>query len=129
MSAFVVNREKITRAVLKTINPEYIESDFETALYRWWKNPRSTGGLRLTDEGHRNFVLADIEYHEFDCGDAYYEGLLKFELMLDRRMICPYYLIYQNKRKYIRVYDSRVTMMIMLYDNFDDYLKNLDSRK
>jgi hypothetical protein len=129
MSAFVVNREKITRAVLKTINPEYTESDFETALYRWWKNPRSTGGLRLTDEGNRNFVLADIENHEFDGGEAYYEGYMKFELMLDRRMICPYHLIYQNKRKYIRVYDSRVTMMIMLYDNFDDYLKNLDNRK
>jgi hypothetical protein len=129
MSAFVVNREKITRAVLKIINPEYTESDFETALYRWWKNPRSTGGLRLTEDGHKYFSLAEIECHEFDAGEAFYEGYMKFELMLDRRMICPYYLIYQNKRKYIRVYDSRVTMMIMLYDDFNDYLDKLDDRK
>ena len=129
MANFVVDRQKITEAVLKLLKPEYTKSDFEVALYKWWKNPRSTGGLRLTEDGHKYFSLAEIEYHEFDAGEAYYEGYMKFELMLDRKMICPYYLIYQNKRKYIRVYDNRVAMMIMLYDDINKYLENLDSRK
>ena len=129
MSEFVVDRRRITEAVLKLLKPEYTKSDIEVALYKWWKNPRSTGGRRLTEEGHKYFVLADIEYQEFDAGEAFYEGYMKFELMLDRRMPCPYYLIYQNKRKYIRVYDNRISTMISLYGDFNDYLKNLEDRK
>jgi len=129
MSTFVTDRQRITRAVLKLLKPEYTSTEFETALYKWWKNPRSTGGLRLTEDGHKFFVKADIEYHEFDGGDAFYEGYMKFELMLDKRMPCPYYLIYQNKRKYIRVYDNRISTMISLYGDFNDYINNLEDRR
>jgi hypothetical protein len=129
MATFVVDRQRITRAVLKVLKPEYIESDFETALYRWWKNPRTTGGLRLTDDGMKFFELADIEYHEFDAGDAFYEGYMKFELMLDKKMPCPYYLIYKNKRKYIRVYDDRISTMMSLYGDVNDCINNMEDRK
>jgi len=129
MSAFVTDRQRITRAVLNVLKEDHTESDFEIALYRWWKNPRSTGGLRLTDEGHKFFTHAEIEHHEFDAGDAFYEGYMKFELMLDRRMPCPYYLIYQNKRKYIRVYDSRISTLIALYDSVQKFLDTMEERK
>jgi hypothetical protein len=129
MANFVVDRQRITGAVLKIIKENHTESDFETALYRWWKNPRTTGGLRLTDDGMKFFELADIEYHEFDAGDAFYEGYMKFELMLDRKMPCPYYLIYKNKRKYIRVYDDRISTMMSLYGDVNDCINNMEDRK
>lgn len=129
MSTFVTDRQRITRAVLLAIRNDYTESHFETALYRWWKNPRSSGGLRLTDDGANSFDQAEIEYHQFDAGDALYEGYMKFELMLDRRMPCPYYLIYQNKRKYIRVYDDRISTLISLHGDVVGFLNTMEERK
>ena len=122
MSDFFLDKELITNRILKIINPSFTDSDQAVALFRWWKNIRKGGGLRLTDEGDSAFILADLQYHEVSIDSTMFFGYAL--LQMEKYLLCPYYLTYKNRT--IRLYDQRIAIMIELHGNFVKYLNSLE---
>ena len=106
----------------------------EKTLFRWWTTGRSGNNLRLTDEGKQAFDLAEIEYYDYPLfterelesmdkvpikGKMFTVGLKKID--------CPFYIGFRTRFRhsgYVRVYDSKIAMMIALYGSFKEYLEN-----
>lgn len=122
------NREQITGAVLKTINSEYTDQDFDQAMMVWWQNFRRTGGYGLTFTGNKAFEFAEIAGVEFVVGDSGYQSQLLSSLELDRKMIVPYHLFVASKKQIIKVYDDRIILLIGLYGSIREYLDSIGPR-
>ena len=122
MSDFLLDKVSITNRILQIINPSCTESDQSVALFRWWKNIRKGGGLRLTDEGNIAFMLADLQYHDVSIDSTMFFG--DALLQMEKYLLCPYHLT--DKNRTIRLYDQRIAVMIELHGNFVKYLKSLE---
>jgi hypothetical protein len=125
------SKYRITEAVLKEIPKShriYHELPFEDVIFKWWFTGRQNG-LRLTDEGVTAFQLADIEFYDIvfkQDGQSYHS----FVLELNKKINCPYYIGVnrkdkENKSFYIRLYDSKIAMMLELYGNLQEYLDSI----
>jgi hypothetical protein len=122
-------KETITKVVLEHCDQTIW--NFEKAIKSWWYNPRKDGGLRLTQVGDLEFRYADLENHTHNfntkkISKSYYQ----FVLELDKKMKCPYYMDIDAKTKtpFIRLYDSRISMMLNLYGDIDSYLNSIKGR-
>ena len=124
----------ITEAVLAEL-PEHLSLDSETdkLMVRLWSSGRQDG-LRLTEYGDFIFRMAEIEYYE--CDFKLREGISEHAYMLEinKKIKCPYYLgvnkIEGKKKKlYMRLYDSKIAMLIELYGNLICYLDSIKVRK
>lgn len=123
-------KHKITEAILAEIPRShriYHELPIEDVIFKWWSTGRQDG-LRLTDEGLTAFQLADIEFydHEFvQDGQSYHSFILE----LNRKIKCPYYIGVNKNNKsksfYIRLYDSKIAMILGLYGNLKEYLNSI----
>lgn len=123
-------KHKITEAVLAEIPKShriYHELPLEEVIFKWWFTGRQDG-LRLTDEGLTAFQLADIEFYDYEFkqdGQSYHSFILE----LNKKIKCPYYIGVNKKDKgktlYIRLYDSKVAMMLGLYGNLREYLHSI----
>jgi hypothetical protein len=118
----------ITEAVLIEIpqNDEAHQHNIDDIIFKWWFTGRQVGGLRLTSEGMLAFGIAGIECYDYNFvqeGASYHNFLLN----LNKKMKCPYYLGVDNltKKLFIRVYDSKIAMMLGLYGSLDDYLASI----
>jgi hypothetical protein len=119
----------ITKAIYDNLpddNP-YKEVPIEKLVFRWWWTRRSTEGLRLNEEGMTVFSLLDLEYFDFDfplSAEAHpYIGVT-----LGKKISCPYFIGFKNrlyKSAYIRIYDSKIAMLITLYGGVKDYLESI----
>ena len=120
-------KEVITEAVLAEIPKShriYHELPLDQIIFKWWFTGRQEG-LRLTDEGVTTLHLADIEFYDYEFkqdGQSYHSFILE----LNKKIKCPYYLGVNKKDKtksfYIRLYDSKIAMMLGLYGNLQEYL-------
>ena len=93
----------------------------------WWATRRTTDCLRLSDEGEQAFFNAEIEFYEFPLTKMDKQTYPQFIRKVSKVLDCPYYIGFKNKQyksAYIKVYDSKVAMMITLYGNFKDYLES-----
>jgi hypothetical protein len=124
----------ITEAVLAEL-PEHLslDSDSDKLMVRLWSSGRQDG-LRLTEYGDFIFRMAEIEYYE--CDFKLREGISEHAYMLEinKKIKCPYYLgvnkIEGKKKKlYMRLYDSKIAMLIELYGNLIGYLDSIKVRK
>lgn len=127
-------KQQITETVLAEIPKShriYHELPLEDVIFKWWQTGRQEG-LRLTDEGVTAFQLAEIAFYDYEFkqdGQTYHS----FVLELNKKIKCPYYIGVnkkdsKNKSFYIRVYDSKVAMMLGLYGNLKDYLASIKVR-
>lgn len=129
-------KKQITTAVLKNL-PERLQDSqtVEEAMNKWWLNIRNEGGLRLSDLGDSMFRTADIEFFDYDItpGEDSTWGAsknwLNFVLELNNKIPCPYYIHKQNGVAKIRIYDSKVAILISLHGNIFSYIKATKSRK
>lgn len=120
-------KEVITEAVLAEIPKShriYHELPLDQIIFKWWFTGRQEG-LRLTDEGVTAFHLAEIAFYDYEFkqdGQSYHSFILE----LNKKIKCPYYLGVNKKDKtksfYIRLYDSKIAMMLGLYGNLQEYL-------
>ena len=124
----------ITEAVLAEL-PKHLslDSDTDKLMVRLWSSGRQDG-LRLTEYGDFIFRMAEIEYYE--CDFKLREGISEHAYMLElnKKIKCPYYLgvnkIEGKKKKlYMRLYDSKIAMLIELYGNLIGYLDSIKVRK
>lgn len=104
----------------------------EKCTFSWWATGRASTSLRLTEEGKNAFDLAEIAYYEYPLinneDDLEKLKLTGFTIKLGKKLNCPFYLGLKNrlyKSAYIRLYDSKIAMMINLYGNFYEYFNNL----
>ena len=136
MSKRRTQKEIITQAVLDNLPPEvteYKNSKLEQIIFRWWVTGRTGQGLRLTDEGKNAFQLAEIEHYDYPM---VLKTLIKkkdklklaeFTINIGKKISCPFYLGQKTDNKkttYIRIYDSKVAMMISLYGDIFEYLES-----
>jgi hypothetical protein len=123
----------ITETVLKEIPDTfhiYHEIPVEDLMFKWWMTGRQEG-LRLTDEGMIAFQLAEISHYDYEFkqeGQSWHS----FVLEVNKKIKCPYYLgvnkTETKKLPYIRLYDSKIAMMIGLYGNLHGYLNSIKVR-
>lgn len=122
-------KEVITKTVIEQL-PDNLWV-YDDAMKKWWMTVRSDRGLRLTDIGDMCFRHAEIEYYEYDLKISKEQSLHATILELSKKIKCPYYLGAKKDSKvqpYIRLYDSRVAVMVSLYGNIMDYLKSIKER-
>jgi hypothetical protein len=122
---FVNDRREIIKAVLATDDSDTIDS----AMKSWWQNIRSSGGLRLTENGDEQFRLANLQCYDYEYAFENYTSSIRLALYLDSKMITPYFLHYKNsKSSYIRIYDGRIAVLVELYGSIYNYIDTLLSR-
>ncbi len=128
-------KQEITQAVVDIIEIDQSqpENSLNKLVFKWWATGRSGSGLRLTEDGMQAFTLAELEYFDFPIfvdnkhTNLKKEDLKKFTLNLGRKLKCPWYIGLKNqtaKSAYIRIYDSKVAMMITLYGSFLEYINS-----
>jgi hypothetical protein len=106
---------------------------YDDAMKKWWMTVRSDRGLRLTDAGDLAFRYAEIEFYDYKYKFEKNQSIHSIILELSKKIKCPYYLgvnKLDNKKSepYIRLYDSRIAVMVSLYGSIPEYLKSLKER-
>lgn len=129
MSNILTLKEKITEAVIKEL-PDHLKINHKDAMVSWWMNIRKEGGLRLTAVGDMAFKAAQIEFYECPFSLEKDDPAQKIILDMNKKLKCPYFLgVNKNKDKektpYIRLYDSKIAMLIGLYGSVKEYLSSI----
>jgi hypothetical protein len=122
-------KETITEIVLQQL-PKGFEQSKDEALRRWWYTGTSSEVLRLSEAGDMNFRIAEIEFYQYDFTPKAEDTYHSYMIDLGKKMRCPYYIgvnkVEGKKSKpYIRLYDSKIAMMLSLYGDLDSYLKSV----
>ena len=116
-----------------TILYKHLKNDLEpnldvSKLYkRYWFTGRSTKNLRLTDEGKNAFDKLDLEFFEFHLNTTT-DRFNYHVINIGKKLKTPFWIGFRNryyKSAYIRIYDSKVAMLINLYGTFDEYLTSI----
>lgn len=120
------NKKKLTEIILTNLpdNSDWHKIDPDKLLFLWWVTGRHSNNLRLTEQGNQAFESADIEYFDFDS-ILEKKDQKKFLLAAGKKLTSPYFFGFKNrfyKTAYIRVFDSKLAMLITLYGSFQEYL-------
>jgi hypothetical protein len=118
-----VNYTKVVLDNLPENNP-FKSKTLDQALSAWWVTGRTSDSLRLSEEGYQVFTYSDIAHYDFDY-ELEKANFPAATLKLGKKIKCPFYIGFHNrfyKSAYIRVYDSKVAMLITLYGTIKDYL-------
>jgi len=122
-------KTKITKAVLAALpdSSTFKNVNIGHLLFRWWFTGRAGGTLRLTEEGKLAFTEANLEYFDFPLAPLKKVSISskEYTLTIGKKISCPFYIGLKTesaKSAYIRIYDSKVAMLIQLYGTFNEYL-------
>jgi len=124
----------ITEAVLAELPANHtVDSNADALMMRIWISGRQDG-LRLSEYGDFIFRMAEIEYYQ--CDFKLREGSSEhaYVMEINKKIKCPFYLGVnkiegKKKQPYIRLYDSKIAMMIELYGDIVSYLDSIKVRK
>ena len=124
----------ITEAVLAELpHNQSVDYTADGLMMRIWMSGRQDG-LRLTEYGDFIFRMAEIEYYQsnFKLREGTSEHAYVMEI--NKKIKCPFYLGVnkiegKKKQPYIRLYDSKIAMMIELYGDIVSYLDSIKVRK
>jgi hypothetical protein len=127
-------KQIITEAVLAELpDNNSVDSTADNLMMRIWMSGRQDG-LRLTEYGDFIFRMAEIEYYqsEFKLREGTSEH--SYVMEINKKIKCPFFLGVnkiegKKKQPYIRLYDSKIAMMIELYGNIVSYLDSVKVRK
>ena len=127
-------KELITGAVVKQMPDGWTDWTTEEAMKKWWQTGSRGDSLRLTEIGDVAFRLGEIEFYEYEFTAKIEGSYHNYILDLSRKIKCPYYLGVtksegKKNRPHIRLYDSKIAIMVSFYGNIDSYLKSLKVRR
>lgn len=133
MSNRKTRKQIITEAVLAELPDQ--GKPIDKIMFEWWMTGSSGDSLRLTAIGDLNFKLAEIEYYQCPLQNkainrsSYYAFISE----LSKKIKCPYFLGVnklegQKAEPYIRLYDSKIAMMMTLYGDIQSYLDSIKVR-
>ncbi len=134
MTECVTSKKHITELVLAELPDKHkLDSSADALMVRIWASGRQEG-LRLTEYGDFIFRMADIEYYQSDF--KLRDGISDHAYLLEinKKIKCPYYLGVnkiegKKKQPYIRLYDSKIAMMIELYGDIITYLDSIKVKR
>lgn len=134
MTERVASKKYITELVLAELPDKHkLDSSADALMVRIWASGRQEG-LRLTEYGDFIFRMADIEYYQSDF--KLRDGISDHAYLLEinKKIKCPYYLGVnkiegKKKQPYIRLYDSKIAMMIELYGDIITYLDSIKVKR
>lgn len=113
----------LTKLVLDQLNNNIWT--LESAMKDWWMTGAHRDGLRLTDVGDLSFREADFEFYEVEIKPVKL-SYFQFITELNAKIKCPYYIYTNSDRKpKIRLYDSRIAMMVSLHGDLASYLDSI----
>jgi len=123
---------KIVEVVLEELPKQLAfstELTAEEVVLKWFMTGNQEG-FRLTNAGNQAFVTANVEFFDVDFNTTPGQGWYGTLMEMSKKITCPYYLGVQKERKgkhdpYIRLYDSKVAMMVGLYGNMKEYLESI----
>ncbi len=120
---------RITEAVRKQLPSD--DTPIETIIKDWWFT-KSGESLRLTAYGDLAFRHAEIEFFDVPI-TVTHEKWNSFILDCGKKLKCPFFIgIKKNKGPdgpYIRLYDSKIAVMMTLYGDIHSYLDSIKVRK
>lgn len=128
-------KQKITEKILQELckyDKQFLNKTADSVMMLWWYTGRQQG-FRLTQIGQEMFSLAQIEYydHEFRQDGKSYN---QFILDLNKKIKCPYFIGVNKIREgkettfYLRIYDSKISMLIKIYGTLQDYLESIKDK-
>lgn len=123
-------KQRITKAVLDQLVPT--TDSLDKIINEWWVT-KSSEGLRLSAIGDMQFRQAEIEFFDLPLEAVTQANWHKFIIDCSKKIKCPYYIgVNKNPPKksqaYIRLYDSKIAMMVQLYGDLPSYLDSVRSR-
>jgi hypothetical protein len=96
----------------------------------WWYTSATSDGMRLTDVGDLSFRQAEFEFYEIVMALDRKMSFYQFITELNNKIKCPYYIFTDHDRvSKIRLYDSRIAMMITLHGGLFGYLRSIKSSR
>lgn len=104
----------ITQKVLEITNPGYDLQLYQKSLKSWWYNIRKkpSGGLRLTELGHKYLTQAGIKYYKLEF-DNPIQMTNQLTIRLDHYIDCPYYITSRE----VYVYTEKTALQLILFSN------------
>lgn len=123
-------KHQITEAVLKQL--PYNNEPLEKIIRTWWFT-MSSEGLRLTPLGDMKFREAQIEF--YICPLSVKQTTWhSFVTECSKKLKCPYFLGVNKKENekaepFIRLYDSKIAMMMTLYGDIQSYLESIKVKR
>lgn len=119
----------ITRAVMDQLPSN--NTPIETIISDWWFT-KSGDSLRLTPQGDIRFREAQIEYFDLPV-KVKKINWYKFLSECNKKIKCPYYFSVnkdtESKEPFVRLYDSKIAMMLALYGDIESYLESVRIRQ
>lgn len=122
---FVRDKHTICSTIVPLVRETGHDITVEQAMKIWWRNPRKTGGLGLTESGFESFTIAGIEYYDIEYVPESYSSGFTILTRLNKKMPCPYYLHRVKKSMMIRIYDGRLLVLIDLYGGLEKCLNTI----
>jgi len=121
----------ISEAVMKQLpgNSETIQEVINT----WWYT-KSGDSLRLSTLGDYKFREANIEFFDLPIKSKQLNWY-SFLNECNNKIKCPYFFGVNSdvgskfKDPFIRIYDSKIAMMLTLYGDIESYLASVKTRK
>lgn len=125
-------KNTITEAVLAELPGLSTEDGIDEYIKLWWFT-RSGEGLRLTPAGDQALRTAEIEYFDVPLAIKHVSWYA-FLSDCNKKLKCPYYIGLnkiegQKNQSYIRLYDSKIAMMLTLYGDIVSYLDSIKVRR
>ena len=104
----------------------------DKVIQEWWYS-MSGDSLRLSAMGDKMFRLAQIEYFDLPL-TVNQQSWFAFIVDCNKKLKCPYFISANKKDSstmtgpFIRLYDSKIAMLMTLYGDIHSYLKSIKSR-
>lgn len=123
-------KETITEAVRQQLPPDTTPT--EKIIAEWWFT-KSGESLRLSAIGDLAFRIAEIEFFDLPLSVTQ-DQWNKFIIDCGKKLKCPFFIgvnknVSKKPEPYIRLYDSKIAVLISLYGDIHGYLESIKSRK
>jgi hypothetical protein len=125
------DRKKLKETITEAVLAQLPSSGYTVnqVLNDWWMT-KSSEGLRLSAMGDMAFRHAEIEFFDLPL-KVTQNNWHKFILDCSKKIKCPYYIGVNKEKKetYIRLYDSKIAVVMTLYGDIHSYLESIKVRK
>jgi hypothetical protein len=122
---FVRDKHTICSTVVPLVVEAGQPTTIEQAMKTWWRNPRRSGGLALTESGFEAFTVAGLEHYDIEYVAKSFASGFTVLTRLNKKMPCPYYIHRAKKSIMIRIYDGRLLVLIDLYGGLEQCLNTI----
>lgn len=124
------DKSTITKILIEQLPADYFNTQStDDIIFKIWTTGRSGNGLGLTDKGFDAFTQASFKHYDYVITDLLKKNnknFIRLSWIIDKKIKCPYYINLKQlpeRHAYIRIYDSRIAMMINLYGSFAEYIE------